>query len=249
MRFNVSNDAENGHKVNIMYTNGNHKELFTNGNLLAEMEDKFQSEDFLRIFDLGLPPVDHARIEAATVDILTAVGEDPNREGLLNTPRRVAKMYEELLGGYRVDPSKLINNAIFDVEYDDMVIVRDIEFSSLCEHHMLPFIGHAHVAYIPRGKVIGLSKIPRIVDMFARRLQVQERMTRQIADFINEVLDAQGVAVVLEGKHMCSMIRGVHKHDSSMTTSAMLGDFRTNRATRDEFLAHLGRSRAAGGGF
>ncbi|GIL11497.1 MAG: GTP cyclohydrolase 1 [Chloroflexota bacterium] len=232
-----------------MYTNGNHKELFTNGNLLAEMEDKFQSEDFLRIFDLGLPPVDHARIEAATVDILTAVGEDPNREGLLNTPRRVAKMYEELLGGYRVDPSKLINNAIFDVEYDDMVIVRDIEFSSLCEHHMLPFIGHAHVAYIPRGKVIGLSKIPRIVDMFARRLQVQERMTRQIADFINEVLDAQGVAVVLEGKHMCSMIRGVHKHDSSMTTSAMLGDFRTNRATRDEFLAHLGRSRAAGGGF
>jgi GTP cyclohydrolase I len=213
------------------------------------MEDKFQSEDFLRIFDLGLPPVDHARIEAATVDILTAVGEDPNREGLLNTPRRVAKMYEELLGGYRVDPSKLINNAIFDVEYDDMVIVRDIEFSSLCEHHMLPFIGHAHVAYIPRGKVIGLSKIPRIVDMFARRLQVQERMTRQIADFINEVLDAQGVAVVLEGKHMCSMIRGVHKHDSSMTTSAMLGDFRTNRATRDEFLAHLGRSRAAGGGF
>lgn len=249
MRFNVSNDAENRHRVNIMYTNGNHKELFTNGNLLAEMEDKFQSEDFLRIFDLGLPPVDHARIEAATVDILTAVGEDPNREGLLNTPRRVAKMYEELLGGYRVDPSKLINNAIFDVEYDDMVIVRDIEFSSLCEHHMLPFIGHAHVAYIPRGKVIGLSKIPRIVDMFARRLQVQERMTRQIADFINEVLDAQGVAVVLEGKHMCSMIRGVHKHDSSMTTSAMLGDFRTNRTTRDEFLAHLGRSRAAGGNF
>jgi GTP cyclohydrolase I len=232
-----------------MYTNGNHKELFTNGNLLAEIEDKFQSEDFLRIFDLGLPPVDHARIEAATVDILTAVGEDPNREGLLNTPRRVAKMYEELLGGYRVDPLKLINNAIFDVEYDDMVIVRDIEFSSLCEHHILPFIGHAHVAYIPRGKVIGLSKIPRIVDMFARRLQVQERMTRQIADFINEVLDAQGVAVVLEGKHMCSMIRGVHKHDSSMTTSAMLGDFRTNRATRDEFLAHLGRSRAAGGNF
>ncbi len=232
-----------------MYANGNHKELFTNGNLLAEMEDKFQSEDFLRIFDLGLPPVDHARIEAATVDILAAVGEDPNREGLLNTPRRVAKMYEELLGGYRVDPSKLINNAIFDVEYDDMVIVRDIEFSSLCEHHMLPFVGHAHVAYIPRGKVIGLSKIPRIVDMFARRLQVQERMTRQIADFINEVLDAQGVAVVLEGKHMCSMIRGVHKHDSSMTTSAMLGDFRTNRATRDEFLAHLGRSRAAGSGF
>ncbi len=234
-----------------MYTNAKHDDLdlFTNGNLLADMEVKFQSEDFLRIFDLGLPPVNHEQIEAATVDILTAVGEDPNREGLLNTPRRVAKMYDELLSGYRVDPSKLINNAIFDVEYDDMVIVRDIEFSSLCEHHMLPFIGHAHVAYIPRGKVIGLSKIPRIVDMFARRLQVQERMTRQIADFINQVLDAQGVAVVLEGKHMCSMIRGVHKHDSSMTTSAMLGDFRTNRATRDEFLAHLGRSRATGSNF
>jgi len=207
----------------------------------TEIDAKMKSKDFLRIFELGLPPVDGSRIEQATTEILTAVGEDPNREGLLNTPHRVAKMYTELLSGYRTDPIKLINNAIFDVEYDDMVIVKDIEFSSLCEHHMLPFIGHAHVAYIPRGKVIGLSKIPRIVDMFAQRLQVQERMTRQIANFINEVLDPLGVAVVVDGKHMCSMMRGVEKHDSSMTTSTMLGAFRSNQSTRNEFMAHLGR--------
>lgn len=214
------------------------------GDMQNEMELKLRSEAFLKIFELGLPPVDRPKIEAATADILTAVGEDPNREGLLNTPHRVAKMYEEMLEGYRIDPSKLINNAIFDVEYDDMVIVRDIEFSSMCEHHMLPFIGHAHVAYIPRGKVIGLSKIPRIVDMFARRLQVQERMTRQVADFINEVLDPRGVAVVVEGKHMCAMMRGVEKHDSSMTTSTMIGAFRENESTRNEFLSHLNRSRS-----
>lgn len=210
----------------------------------VDMDVKLQSADFLKIFELGLPPVDQSKIEAATYEILTAVGEDPQREGLLNTPNRVARMYSEMLDGYRADPAKLINNAIFDVDYDDMVIVRDIEFSSLCEHHMLPFIGYAHVAYIPRGKVIGLSKIPRIVDMFAHRLQVQERMTRQIANFINEVLDPRGVAVVLEGKHMCSMMRGVEKHDSSMTTSTMIGAFRENESTRTEFLSHLGRSRA-----
>lgn len=210
----------------------------------VDMDVKLQSADFLKIFELGLPPVDQSKIEAATYEILTAVGEDPQREGLLNTPNRVARMYSEMLDGYRTDPAKLINNAIFDVDYDDMVIVRDIEFSSLCEHHMLPFIGHAHVAYIPRGKVIGLSKIPRIVDMFAHRLQVQERMTRQIANFINEVLDPRGVAVVLEGKHMCSMMRGVEKHNSSMTTSTMIGAFRENESTRTEFLSHLGRSRA-----
>ncbi|MBN8594889.1 MAG: GTP cyclohydrolase I FolE [Anaerolineae bacterium] len=178
----------------------------------------------------------------STINILNAVGEDVNREGLLNTPKRVAKMYDELLSGYRTDPVKLINGAIFDVEYDDMVIVKDIEFNSLCEHHMLPFIGHAHVAYIPNQKVIGLSKIPRIVDMFANRLQVQERMTRQIAEFLAEVLHARGVAVVVEGKHMCSMMRGVEKHDSSMTTSAMLGEFRMNNVTRGEFLSHLNRN-------
>jgi GTP cyclohydrolase I len=212
---------------------------------LQEIEQKLTSEAFLKIFELGLPPVERPKIEAATLNILSAVGEDPTREGLLNTPNRVARMYEELLSGYRTDPSKLINGALFDVEYDDMVIVKDIEFSSLCEHHMLPFIGHAHVAYIPRGKVIGLSKIPRIVDMFARRLQVQERMTRQIANFLNEVLDARGVAVVIEGKHMCSMMRGVRKHDSSMTTSTMLGTFRENEATRNEFMSHLERPSSA----
>ncbi|MBL8153135.1 MAG: GTP cyclohydrolase I FolE [Anaerolineae bacterium] len=205
------------------------------------MEDKLSSEAFLKVFELGLPPVDRKTIEAATTDILTAVGEDVRREGLLKTPDRVARMYEELLSGYRVDPAKLINGALFDVDYDDMVIVKDIEFSSLCEHHMLPFIGHAHVAYVPRGKVIGLSKIPRIVDMFANRLQVQERMTRQIADFISEVLDPRGVAVVVEGKHMCSMMRGVEKHDSSMTTSTMIGVFRESVSTRTEFLSHLSR--------
>jgi GTP cyclohydrolase I len=226
-----------------MYSRKIEHNLYNEHNDAAnEMEMKLNSEDFLKIFELGLPPVDLPRIEGATKDILTAVGEDPTREGLLNTPNRVARMYEELLDGYRTDPVKLINGALFDVEYDDMVIVKDIEFSSLCEHHMLPFIGHAHVAYIPRGKVIGLSKIPRIVDMFAHRLQVQERMTRQVANFLNEILDARGVAVVVEGKHMCSMMRGVEKHDSSMTTSAMLGAFRERESTRNEFMAHLGRA-------
>jgi GTP cyclohydrolase I len=208
---------------------------------LTSMRLKFVSEDFMRTFELGLPPVDHGRIEEATANILEAVGEDPNREGLQKTPNRVARMYDELLSGYRTDPAKLINEALFEVDYSDMVIVRDIEFSSLCEHHMLPFLGRVHVAYIPNGKVIGLSKIPRIVDMFARRLQVQERMTRQIADFINEVLNPQGVAVVAEGVHMCSMMRGVRKAESSMTTSAMLGVFREDGSARSEFMAHIGR--------
>ncbi|HEX2906213.1 MAG TPA: GTP cyclohydrolase I FolE [Phototrophicaceae bacterium] len=227
-----------------MYAKNGREPIYTMDSFQEDMDSKLQSEDFLRIFELGLPPVDRSQIEAATLEILTAVGEDPTREGLQNTPKRVAKMYDELLSGYRTDPAKLINNAIFDVDYDDMVIVRDIEFSSLCEHHMLPFLGHTHVAYIPRGKVIGLSKIPRIVDMFARRLQVQERMTRQIANFLNEVLDARGVAVVVEGQHMCSVMRGVHKHDASMTTSTMLGAFRENKTTRDEFMAHLSRPRS-----
>jgi GTP cyclohydrolase IA len=210
----------------------------------AVMETKLQSEDFLAAFELNLPSVDQERIAAATTEILLAVGENPEREGLQRTPERVARAYEELLSGYRTDPAKLINDAIFNVEYNDMVIVRDIEFHSLCEHHMLPFVGRAHVAYIPNGKVIGLSKIPRIVDMFARRLQVQERMTHQIADFLNEVLHPQGVAVVLEGVHMCSMMRGVKKHESSMTTSAMLGTFREDSITRAEFMSHISRTGA-----
>ncbi len=185
--------------------------------------------------------MDLPTIEKGVFEILEAVGEDPHREGLQETPHRVARMYQELLAGYRVDPKALINDALFDVEYDEMVIVRDIEFYSLCEHHMLPFIGRAHVAYIPRKKVIGLSKIPRIVDMFAHRLQVQERMTRQIAEFIDELLHPIGVAVVLEAVHMCSMIRGVKKHNARMTTSAMLGGYRTNMATRMEFLDNISR--------
>ncbi len=183
-------------------------------------------------------------IESAVEKMLAAFGEDPEREGLLRTPRRVARMYPELLAGYRVDPEKLVNNALFNVTYEDMVIVRDIEFYSLCEHHMLPFLGRAHVAYIPNGKVLGLSKIPRIVDMYARRLQVQERMTRQIADFLSDLLHPQGVAVVVEALHMCAMMRGVKKHDARMTTSAMHGGFRKNIATRQEFLDNISRGAA-----
>lgn len=185
--------------------------------------------------------IDMPSIENAVRTMLVAFGEDPNREGLLNTPKRVARMYPELLRGYKTDAQKLLNNAIFNVTYDDMVIVRDIEFFSMCEHHMLPFMGRTHVAYIPKGQVIGLSKIPRIVDMFARRLQVQEQMTRQIADFLMDLLKPQGVAVVVEGLHLCAMMRGVKKHDARMTTSTMLGTFRTRVATRQEFLEHLNR--------
>ena len=173
--------------------------------------------------------------------LLQAVGEDPEREGLKNTPDRVARMYAELLSGYHEEPAEIVNGALFNINYDEMVIVRDIEFYSLCEHHMLPFIGRAHVAYVPAGKVIGLSKIPRIVDMYARRLQIQERMTRQIADFLQETLEPQGVAVVVEAMHLCSMMRGVKKHDARMTTSAMLGSFRARLATRQEFLENISR--------
>ena len=174
-------------------------------------------------------------------ELLKAVGEDPEREGLRNTPDRVARMYTELLSGYTEEPDAIINNAVFHINYDEMVIVRDIEFYSLCEHHILPFIGRAHVAYIPAGTVLGLSKIPRIVDMYARRLQIQERMTRQIADFIQETLKPQGAAVVVEAVHMCAMMRGVKKHDARMTTSAMLGSFRANLSTRQEFLDNISR--------
>ena len=188
---------------------------------------------------------DTEKIREATRNILLAVGEDPEREGLRRTPTRVANMYGELLAGYTTDPDSIINGALFHVKYDEMVLVRDIEFYSMCEHHMLPFIGRAHVAYIPNGTVVGLSKIPRIVDMFARRLQVQERMTRQIADFIRDLLDPQGVAVVVEGLHLCMMMRGVKKHNARMTTSAMHGAFRANLATRQEFLDNISRGASA----
>jgi len=185
--------------------------------------------------------IDTQAIEESVTRMIEAFGEDPQREGLQRTPERVGRMYVELLEGYRLDPAALVNDAIFTVEYEEMVIVRDIEFYSLCEHHLLPFIGRVHVAYIPRGKVIGLSKIPRIVDMFARRLQVQERLTHQVADFINTMLEPQGVAVVVEALHLCSMMRGVGKHDARMTTSTMLGVFHADLATRMEFLDNISR--------
>jgi len=178
-------------------------------------------------------------IESAVHSILANVGEDPERQGLLGTPDRIARMYDEVLGGYNVNLEKLVNGALFDVAYDEMIVVKDIEFYSMCEHHMLPFFGRAHVAYIPSDKVIGLSKIPRIVEMFSRRLQVQERMTRQIADTIDEILSPQGVAVVIEGNHMCSMMRGVKKQEASMITSAMLGCFKKSDKTRNELFSHL----------
>jgi GTP cyclohydrolase I len=180
-----------------------------------------------------------ARIEAAVQEILRDIGEDPQREGLLKTPDRVARMFEELTAGYHVDTEKLINGAIFNVDYDEMVVVKDIDFYSMCEHHMLPFYGRAHVAYIPNGKVVGLSKIPRIVEMFARRLQIQEQMTTQIANFIQTTLEPQGVAVIVEGVHMCSVMRGVKKANASMKTSRMMGAFKENDKTRAEFLSHL----------
>ena len=185
--------------------------------------------------------VDIHAAEEATLHLINALGENPKREGLKNTPKRVARMYLELLSGYRSDPQKVVNGALFNITYDEMVIVRDIEFYSLCEHHMLPFLGRVHVAYMPAGKVIGLSKIPRLVDVYARRLQVQERMTRQIADIIQELLEPNGVAVVVEGLHLCSMMRGVKKHGARMTTSAMHGSFRTNPSTRQEFLDNISR--------
>ena len=185
--------------------------------------------------------VDIDEIQSAVQRILQAIGEDPERAGLKRTPERIARMYAELLSGYQMDPVKVVNDALFEVKYDEMVIVRDIEFYSLCEHHMLPFMGRVHVAYIPDGKVLGLSKIPRIVELYARRLQVQERMTRQIADFIRDLLHPQGVAVVVEALHLCMSMRGVQKHNARLTTSAMHGAFRANLATRQEFLDNISR--------
>lgn len=175
-------------------------------------------------------------IEKAVRGILIDIGEDPDRQGLEKTPNRVAKMFGELTRGYGQSAEDLINEAHFDVVYDEMVVVTNIDFYSLCEHHMLPFFGVAHVGYIPNGSVVGLSKIPRIVDMFARRLQVQENMTRQIADILNEQLKPDGVGVVIEGYHMCMMMRGVEKQKAKMITSALVGSFKEDPKTRTEFL-------------
>ena len=177
-----------------------------------------------------------SKIQKLIKELLIQIGEDPNREGIAKTPERVAKAWEFLSKGYDQDLESIINNAIFTEDYDEMVTIKDIDFFSLCEHHLLPFFGKAHVAYIPDGKIVGLSKIPRIVEMFSRRLQVQERMTQQIAETLNKVLHPKGVAVVLEGAHMCMQMRGVEKQNSYATTSSMTGLFRKDSRTREEFL-------------
>src|SRR6195952_3816900 len=175
-------------------------------------------------------------------ELLHRMGEDPARDGLLRTPERMEKSIKFLTQGYNVKIEDVLHGALFDVDYDEMVIVKDIEFYSMCEHHMLPFFGKAHVAYVPHGKVIGLSKIPRLVDVFARRLQVQERLTRQIAEAITEAIHPQGVAVILEASHLCMMMRGVEKQHSATVTSAMLGVFKTQLQTRNEFLSLVRRN-------
>ena len=182
--------------------------------------------------------MDRGEMEHLIEKLLRNIGEDPKREGLLRTPHRVAKAYEFLTKGYREDIARVLNDAIFNEKYSEMVIVKDIDFFSMCEHHMLPFFGRAHVAYIPNGKIVGLSKIPRIVEVFSRRLQVQERLTQQIAETIFEALNPEGVGVVVEARHMCMMMRGVEKQNSVATTSAMLGVFREDVKTRGEYL-HL----------
>ena len=191
------------------------------------------------------PTLTSASFEDLMKEILVRLGEDPAREGLLDTPTRVRKAYEFLTRGYNEDPEAMLKNALFTVTYDEMVIVKDVEMFSLCEHHMLPFFGKVHVAYIPNGKVIGLSKIPRLIETFSRRLQIQERLTTQIAETIQKVIQPQGVGVVIEARHLCMMMRGVEKQHSAAVTSSMLGCFREEQETRTEFLSLI-RQRSNG---
>ena len=191
-------------------------------------------------YDAGMVET-RASLTEAVHTLLAEIGEDRSREGLAGTPERVRRMYDELTAGYHVDPDAFLNGACFNVDYDEMVIVRDIEFFSLCEHHLLPFIGHAHVGYLPRGRVVGLSKIPRIVDMYAKRLQLQERLTVQVADFLMEQLEPKGVACVVEATHLCTMMRGVKKQEATMVTSSMTGTFRRDARTRAEFMGLIGK--------
>jgi GTP cyclohydrolase I len=185
-----------------------------------------------------MPPAGEERTLAPQIrSVLASIGEDPDRDGLRRTPERVDKALRFLTSGYRMDIHKILNGALYEVKYDEMVVVRDIEYFSLCEHHMLPFFGRMHVAYLPKSRVIGLSKIPRIVDVFARRLQIQERLTQEVAQTIQEVIDPLGVGVICEARHFCMMMRGVEKQHSGAVTSAMLGAFRSRKKTRDEFLA------------
>jgi GTP cyclohydrolase I len=179
-------------------------------------------------------------IEGLVHSMLKELGEDPGRNGLERTPHRVAGAMRYFTSGYEMDPMQILNDALFDVEYDEMVLVRDIDFYSLCEHHMVPFFGRVHVGYVPRGKVVGLSKIPRLVDMFSRRLQVQERMTTQLAEALDEILKPQGVGVVVEAKHLCMMMRGVEKQNSFAVTSSLRGEFQKDSKTRAEFMGLIG---------
>jgi len=191
---------------------------------------------------MGIDSLQRKTLEVLVEKMLEAIGEDPKREGILQTPRRVASSMEFLTSGYKEDVDAVLNGAVFNERYSEMVIVKDIDFYSLCEHHMLPFFGRAHVAYIPNGKILGLSKIPRIVEVFSRRLQVQERLTQQIAETLFRALNPDGVGIVIEARHMCMMMRGVQKQNSSATTSAMLGVFRDDVKTRQEFLNLIGTS-------
>jgi len=207
---------------------------------LGDGDDEAALDDFARAAaagSRGLHP-----IEKAVQSILREIGEDPSREGLVRTPERMHRMWLELTAGYHVDPEKLINGAIFDVGYSEMVVIKGIPFYSLCEHHMLPFFGTASVGYLPKGKVVGLSKIPRVVEMYARRLQVQERMTQEIAEFLMGRLSPYGVGVVIEAEHLCLAMRGVQKVGATMVTSTLLGTFRSIEKTREEFMAHLERA-------
>jgi len=204
----------------------------------------YLSETHLQIAPLATTiAASSEELEPLVREMLFSLGENPDREGLKRTPERVARMYGELLSGYHTDLETLVNDAIFDTEYQDMVLVHDLRFYSLCEHHLLPFYGQAHVAYVPDGRIIGLSKIPRLVEMFARRLQVQERMTQQIAETLQDILNPRGVAVVVEGAHMCAMMRGVKKSEARMVTSSMLGIFRDDEKLRVDFFNHLQRAK------
>jgi GTP cyclohydrolase I len=187
--------------------------------------------------------MNHQRVQELVHELLKELGEDPQREGLRDTPRRVAKAWEFMLQGYKKDTTQVINGALFEQELNNMIVVRDIELYSLCEHHMLPFFGRCHIGYISRGKVLGVSKLARIVDMYARRLQIQERLTNQIATTIKDVLNAEGVGVVIEAQHLCMMMRGVEKQNSLLTTSSVLGSFRDEEPTRMEFMSLISRQR------
>jgi len=192
-----------------------------------------------------IPTLTNASFDDLVREMIVRLGEDPTREGLVRTPNRVHRAYEYLMKGYKEDPEALLKDALFTVSYDEMVIVKDVEMFSLCEHHMLPFFGKVHVAYIPNGKVIGLSKIPRLIEIFSRRLQIQERLTTQIAETIQKAIEPQGVGVVVEARHLCMMMRGVEKQHSAAVTSSMLGCFRDEQETRTEFLSLI-RNRANG---